>query len=192
MVAGTVRPQSGVRAATARRMSASKQEVPHFYVQTEVELDALEAAVQRARLEEPRMRVTMTAGLAQACGRALRDCPRVNSVWTDEGLLEADEVNLGVAMALGDGLIVPVLLAADRLGLRQLAAALEDLRLRAETRKLRAPEISEATFTLSNLGMTSVTARSPRSCPSPRWRSWPPAVRSSAASSAAGRPARRR
>jgi pyruvate dehydrogenase E2 component (dihydrolipoamide acetyltransferase) len=158
MVEGTLRTPSGARAAIARRMSASKRDVPHFYAQTEVVLDMLLAETRGAAAEPPAMKVTLTAGLAQACTRALREVPIVNSIWTEEGLLEATEVNLGIAMALERGLLVPVVLGAQGFDLRGLAVALDDLRGRAESSKLRPAELTEGTFTLSNLGMAGVTA----------------------------------
>jgi pyruvate dehydrogenase E2 component (dihydrolipoamide acetyltransferase) len=158
MVDGTLRTPSGARAAIARRMSASKRDVPHFYAQTEVVLDTLLGETRRAAAEPPALKVTLTAGLARACTRALREVPVVNSIWTEEGLLEAAEINLGVAMALERGLLVPVVLGAEALDLRALAVALDDLRRRAESSKLRPAELTEGTFTLSNLGMTGVTA----------------------------------
>src|SRR5262249_7034275 len=81
-----------------------------------------------------------------------------NSVWTDDGLLEADEINLGIAIALEDGLLAPALLGAADLGVAETAAALSDLTDRARSGRLRPRELSDATFTLSNLGMFEVSA----------------------------------
>jgi pyruvate dehydrogenase E2 component (dihydrolipoamide acetyltransferase) len=155
---GRLVEQTRMRAAIGRRMRESKQEVPHFYVQTEVATDALAASLEERNAVEPAVRVTMTAALAHACVGALRAHPRFNSVWTPDGLLEVDEVNLGVAIALDDGLLAPALLAADALSVAELAAALADLAERTRTQKLRARELSDATFTLSNLGMFDVSA----------------------------------
>jgi pyruvate dehydrogenase E2 component (dihydrolipoamide acetyltransferase) len=146
-----------MRRAVARRMTDSKQQAPHFYVQTEVATDALTAVLEeQSALSE--VRITATAALVLACAAALRAQPRFNAVWTDDGLLEADEINVGVAVALDGGLIAPALLGADKLGLVGAAAALRDLVERARARKLRAAEINDATFTLSNLGMFDVSA----------------------------------
>ena len=154
---GTLLPQTPMRKAIARRMSDSKREAPHFYASTEIEMDEAGALVAEESDRAGR-RITATAALVRACVLALRESPRVNSVWTDEGLLQAEDVNIGVAVALDDGLIAPALLAADRLDLQATAAALDDLADRARTGKLRASEVSDATFTLSNLGMFQVSA----------------------------------
>ena len=154
---GRIVPQTPMRRAVARRMTDSKQQAPHFYVQTEVRMDALNALLADES-ERTGSRITATAALVVACAAALRAQPQFNAVWTDEGLLQADEVNVGVAVALEAGLIAPALLAADRLDLVETAAALRDLVERARGGKLRGSEINDATFTLSNLGMFDVSA----------------------------------
>jgi pyruvate dehydrogenase E2 component (dihydrolipoyllysine-residue acetyltransferase) len=154
-VEGRLVEQSRMRAGVGRRMVESKQQVPHFYVQTEVAVDALQARL--AELKE-RVRVTMTAALVRGCVAALREHRRFNAVWTPDGLLEADEINVGIAIALDDGLLAPALLGADALDVAGTAAALGDLAERARSARLRPRELSEATFTLSNLGMFQVSA----------------------------------
>ncbi len=159
-VNGKVVEQTRMRAAIARRMTESKQQAPHFYVQTTVARRRRQreriAALNAADPEAPRL--TMTVALLRACIAALRAHPRLNSVWTPEGLLEVDEINVGVAIALDEGLIAPALIGAAELDARATAAALRDLAARARDGKLRPPELSEATFTLSNLGMFDVSA----------------------------------
>lgn len=147
-----------MRSAIARRMRESKQQAPHFYVQTEVAIDPLLSELETLNAGDPPARVTVTAALASACVGALHAHPTFNSVWTPDGLLQADEVNLGVAIALEDGLLAPAVLAAGTLNLIELAVALRDLAERARTQKLRPRELTDATFTLSNLGMFQVTA----------------------------------
>ncbi|HZP31184.1 MAG TPA: 2-oxo acid dehydrogenase subunit E2, partial [Acidimicrobiia bacterium] len=93
-----------------------------------------------------------------ACVAALAEHARFNAVWTSEGLLEVEEINPGIAVGLDDGLVAPALLSAQRLDLVQTAAAVSDLVERARSQRLRPAELSEATFTLSNLGMFDVTA----------------------------------
>jgi pyruvate dehydrogenase E2 component (dihydrolipoamide acetyltransferase) len=147
-----------MRKAIARRMTESKQQAPHFYVATEIEMDAVSELVADANAREPEVRVTATAALVQACAAALRAHPQVNRVWTEDGLLETDDVNVGVAIALDEGLIAPALLGAGDFDLRETAIALRDLVERARTKKLKPAELSDATFTLSNLGMFDVSA----------------------------------
>ena len=156
-LSGELVPQTPMRKAVARRMSDSKRDAPHFYASVEVEMDAASALVVE-KTDLSGRRVTATAALVRACAVALRECPRVNSVWTGDGLLQAEEINIGVAIALDEGLIAPALLAADRLDLVETAVALDDLAARARAGKLRAAEVSDASFTLSNLGMFQVSS----------------------------------
>jgi pyruvate dehydrogenase E2 component (dihydrolipoamide acetyltransferase) len=147
-----------MRATIARRMSASKRDAPHFYVSTEFLMDdaiSFLAALPRAGGAPA---VTVTALLVRACAVALRAHPRLNAVWTEAGLARAAHVNVGVAVALEDGLIAPAILAADNLSITETAAALADLSTRARAQRLRSPELTDATFTLSNLGMFDITA----------------------------------
>lgn len=156
-LSGELVPQTPMRKAIARRMSDSKRDAPHFYASVEVEMDAASALVVEQTGLSGR-RVTATAALVRACAVALRECPRLNSIWTDDGLLQVEEINIGVAIALDEGLIAPALLAADRLDIVETAVALDDLAARARTGKLRAAEVSDASFTLSNLGMFQVSS----------------------------------
>jgi pyruvate dehydrogenase E2 component (dihydrolipoamide acetyltransferase) len=155
---GRLSQPTPMRSAIARRMTESKQQAPHFYVSTEVRVDAVEKLIATENARQPSQRVTATVALVRAVAAALRDEPRMNSVWTDDGLLEANEVNVGVAIALEGGLIAPALLGVDRLDFRETADALSDLVERARARKLKPAELTEATFTLSNLGMFDVSA----------------------------------
>jgi pyruvate dehydrogenase E2 component (dihydrolipoamide acetyltransferase) len=155
---GKLVEQTRMRAGIARRMTQSKQEAPHFYVQTEVAVDGVRSRLADLARDEGAPRITMTAALVRACVVALTEHPRFNAVWTPEGLLEAEEVNVGSAIGLDEGLVAPALLGADRLDLATTAAALSDLVERARSQRLRPAELSSATFTLSNLGMFDVSA----------------------------------
>jgi pyruvate dehydrogenase E2 component (dihydrolipoamide acetyltransferase) len=149
-----------MRAGIAARMTESKLTVPHFYVETEIEiapaLELIEYLNETA--EDGDARVTVTALLVRGCAVALREQPRLNAVWTPDGLLEAEDVNVGVAVALDEGLLAPAVLAADGLDLRETAAAVADVAERARAGKLRPAELGEATFTISNLGMFEITS----------------------------------
>jgi len=157
-VHGKLIEQTRMRAGIARRMVESKQQAPHFYVQTEVGVDAVRDRLAELSSAPDAPRMTMTVALVRACALALVEHPRFNSVWTPEGLLQAAEVNVGVAIAVDDGLVAPALLGADALDASATTTALRDLIDRARTMRLRPAEISGATFTLSNLGMFDVTA----------------------------------
>jgi len=148
-----------MRRAIARRMTESKQRAPHFYLSTEIEMDALMAATDRANDGRAREeRVTVTAYLVRAVALTLAEHPAFNAAWNGEVVERVDAVNIGVAIALDDGLIAPALLDCRERGVADLAAGLSDLVARTRAGKLRAAEIAEGTFTLSNLGMFQVTA----------------------------------
>jgi pyruvate dehydrogenase E2 component (dihydrolipoamide acetyltransferase) len=146
--------QTPMQRAVARRMSDSKREAPHFYVTAEALVDDAVAAVERERAGS--RRVTFTAALVRAAATALVEHPAFNAVWTDGGLARAASVNVGVAVALEGGLIAPAILDADALDLAATGAALDDLVGRARSGKLRGAEVTEGTFTVSNLGMFGV------------------------------------
>lgn len=148
-----------MRRAIARRMTESKQRIPHFYVSTELSMDALLAAVGQAnatRTAGPRL--TVTAFLLRALTLTLLEHSAFNAIWAEDVVERVDAVNVGVAIALDDGLIAPALLDCGNRGIFDLAAGLEDLVVRARSGRLRLPEINDATFTLSNLGMFDVSA----------------------------------
>ncbi|MFN8624031.1 MAG: 2-oxo acid dehydrogenase subunit E2 [Chloroflexota bacterium] len=149
-----------MRQAIARRMVQSKQQAPHFYVSRDLEMDAALdalAAVNEGRPKEER--ATVTALLLKAVASTLTAYPAFNAVWNGETLERVDAINLGVAIDLGDaGLIAPAVLDCAGKSVDQLGAELRDLVARAKIGKLRAPEIGDGTFTLSNLGALGVTS----------------------------------
>ena len=148
-----------MRAAIARRVQASKQEVPHFYVSAEMRMDAAVDLVDELNRDNgDRPRVSLSALLVRACARALREHPRFNAVWTSEGLALAEQVNVSVAIALDGGLVAPAVLNADELDVRRTAEALSELVGRARAGKLRGTEMTDGTFTVSNLGMFDVSS----------------------------------
>jgi len=151
--------QSPMRRAIARRMTESKRQVPHFYLSTEVEMDALLGTADAANAGRQREdRLTVTAFLLRAVALTLAEHPAFNAAWNGDIVERWDAINIGVAVALDDGLIAPALLDCRGRGIKDLATGLADLVARTRAGKLRAAEIGEGTFTLSNLGMFEVTA----------------------------------
>ena len=147
-----------MRAAIARRMVQSKQQVPHFYVTSEIEIDALAAAADRHNEGRTKAeRATLTAYLLRALATTLVRHPQFNAVWNGDTLEQWDAVNLGVAIAVDDGLIAPALLDCAARDVDDLAMGLADLTARTKAGRLKAPEMTDATFTLSNLGMFEVS-----------------------------------
>jgi pyruvate dehydrogenase E2 component (dihydrolipoamide acetyltransferase) len=139
-------------------MAESKQSAPHFYLTTEIDMGAvldLADAANAGRSKEDR--VTVTAYLLRAVALTLREHPAFNAVWNADVVERVDAVNIGVAIALDDGLIAPALLDCGDRSIPDLAAGLTDLVGRTRAGKLRPAEINDGTFTLSNLGMFDVT-----------------------------------
>jgi pyruvate dehydrogenase E2 component (dihydrolipoamide acetyltransferase) len=148
---------TAMRTAIARRMVQSKQQVPHFYVTSEIEVDALAAAAERHNEGRGRdERVTLTAYLIRATATALVHHPEFNAVWNGETLERWDAVNIGVAIAVEDGLIAPALLDCANRDVDDIAMGLADLTARTRAGRLKAQEMTDGTFTLSNLGMFEV------------------------------------
>src|SRR3954451_7747632 len=138
---GELIKQSKMRSGIARRMTESKQSIPHFYVETEVMLDATLLLLNDINLSAPaEERVTVTAAVIRASAEALVARPEFNSVWTADGLVIADEMNVGMAIALEEGLVAPAVLAADELTLAETAIVLRDLGSRARENRLRPAE----------------------------------------------------
>jgi pyruvate dehydrogenase E2 component (dihydrolipoamide acetyltransferase) len=147
-----------MRRAIARRMVESKTRVPHFYLSTEIEMDALLDLVDATNQDRGgKDRTTVTAFLVRALAITLAEHPAFNAAWNGDVVERWDAINIGVAIALDDGLIAPALLDCRVRDIDDLARGLADLVDRARAGKLRAPEVGEATFTLSNLGMFDVS-----------------------------------
>jgi pyruvate dehydrogenase E2 component (dihydrolipoamide acetyltransferase) len=140
----------------ARRMAASWQEVPHFYLSREVDATRLDGWRDAVRRRAGYEGVTHTDLLVKIAAAALVEHPRVNASWHDGALTASKGVNVGIAVATDDTLVVPVLHDADRLELRQIAERRADLVVRARARKLRLENLEGGTFTISNLGMFGI------------------------------------
>jgi pyruvate dehydrogenase E2 component (dihydrolipoamide acetyltransferase) len=145
----------------AERMASSWTTVPHFYLIREV--DASNLIEWRSRVsstveKKSGIKPTYTDLLVKLIGSTLREHPRVNAAWADGSIQFNKEINVGIAVAVEDGLIVPVIRNADSASISEIATQRRDLVERAQSRKVRPTDISDGTFTLSNLGMYNVDA----------------------------------
>jgi pyruvate dehydrogenase E2 component (dihydrolipoamide acetyltransferase) len=152
-------PMTSMRKAIAAKMTQSKTCVPHFYVSTDV--DMTEAVKMRENLlptyeAEVGARLSFTHMLIKAVAIALNEFPQLNSTFEDEIIRQWKNINIGVAVSLEDGLIVPVLRKANELSLKEIAVKTTELIAKARDRKLREEEFSGGTFTISNMGAFDV------------------------------------
>jgi pyruvate dehydrogenase E2 component (dihydrolipoyllysine-residue acetyltransferase) len=141
----------------AERMTSSWTTAPHFYLVREVNVSRLVSWLDRAR-KQTGARVTYTDLLVKLAAAALSRHPRANASWRDGAIAVNAEINIGLAVAIDDGLVVPVIHRADTLGLAEIAARREDAVSRAQGGKLRPADIQGGGFTISNLGMYGVDA----------------------------------
>jgi pyruvate dehydrogenase E2 component (dihydrolipoamide acetyltransferase) len=149
-------PMSPMRAAIAKRMPMSKAPVPHFYVTSEVAMDEAWALRERLNTLDGQPKISVTDMVIKAVALALLKNPGVNAQLSGQGVRIHHRAHLGIAVALDQGLITPVLRDCDAKPLARIAVEARDLADRARGGKLRAPEMSGATFSISNLGMYDV------------------------------------
>ena len=148
-------PLSNMRKTIARRLVESKFSAPHFYVTVEIDMDA--SAALRAELGAAEVKLSYNDLVVRACALALARFPWVNASWGGDKIVTHADVNVGVAVALPDGLITPVVRNADHKSVGRIAAEIRDLAGRAREKKLKPEEYLGSTFTVSNLGMYDVT-----------------------------------
>jgi pyruvate dehydrogenase E2 component (dihydrolipoamide acetyltransferase) len=150
-------PLSTMRRVTARRLSESAA-APHFFLTNIVRVDRLLAfrAEVNAGYADSGTKVSVTDLLVRACAVTLRSHPQVNSSWGGDKILRHRQINIGVAVAVDEGLMVPVVAGADGKGLDAIAAQTRDLAAKARAGRLSPAEFSGGTFTISNLGMFGI------------------------------------
>jgi pyruvate dehydrogenase E2 component (dihydrolipoamide acetyltransferase) len=161
-----VRPLSMMRKTIARRLTESKQSVPHFYLTIDVDADALfelrerinqDLAASVAKGEEP-ARVSLNDLVVKAVALALRRVPEANAQFTESAILVHKRVDVSVAVAVPEGLVTPVLRSADQKSVLELSTEIRELAARARAKKLSPDEMSNGTFSVSNLGMYGIDA----------------------------------
>ncbi len=146
---------SQMRKVIAKRLSESKFTAPHYYLNIEVNMD--NAIVSRATINSvPNTKVSFNDMVIKAVAMALKKHPKVNSQWKDEATTLNHHVHIGVAVAVEDGLVVPVVKFADSLTLSQIGASVKDLASRSRSKKIQPNEMEGSTFTISNLGMYGI------------------------------------
>ncbi len=146
---------SQMRKVIAKRLSESKFTAPHYYLT--IEVDMTQAAKSREHINDlPDTKVSFNDLVVKACALALQRHPQVNTSWNGETTKYNKHIHVGVAVAVDDGLVVPVLKFTDQMSLTQIGAAVKDLAGRARNKKLTPAEMEGSTFTVSNLGMFGI------------------------------------
>lgn len=145
-------PHSRMRKTIARRLTESKNQVPHFYLTAECRVDALLA--MRAEINAAgTVKVSVNDLVVKAVAGAFRDVPEANRTWSDDGMLQHGSVDIGIAVSLDDGLVVPIVRGVEGLSVSALGAQIADLAERGRGGKLRPDEMEGGSFAVSNLGM---------------------------------------
>ncbi len=164
----TDEPASQMRKVIAKRLLESKNGAPHFYLNMEVDMDSAMSS-REAINKVSEVKVSFNDLIIKACAAALRKHPRVNSSWMGDKIRINHHIHIGMAVAVEDGLLVPVIRFADGKGISDIAAETKDLGKRAKEKKLQPSDWEGNTFTVSNLGMFGIESftsiiNSPESC----------------------------
>lgn len=146
---------SQMRKAIAKALGNSKFSAPHFYLNIEVDME--NAIASRKMINAiPDTKVSFNDMVVKACAMALKKHPQVNTTWSDNATLYHSHIHVGVAVAVDEGLVVPVVKHTDALSLTQIGAAVKDLAGKARNKKIAPAEMQGSTFTVSNLGMFGI------------------------------------
>jgi len=157
---GRREPLTAMRRIVAERMSQSKREIPHYYLT--IDIDMTQTVALRAALNASGdVRISFNDFLSKAVAVAAADVPEVNAVWDGDAILYKGSFNVGIAVGLDEGLIVPVVRDVDRKSLRQIAVESADLIARARSKKLIPDEYEGGSLTITNLGMFDVETFGP-------------------------------
>ena len=157
----TAVPNSSIRKVIARRLAESKATIPHFYVSTDVEIDALLKIRADLNARSPKdgpgaFKLSVNDLVIKATAVTLRRFPNVNAMWTEDAILQLHDVDISVAVSIPDGLITPIVKGADIKGLAAISNEMKDLAARAKTGKLKPEEFQGGGFSISNMGMYGV------------------------------------
>jgi len=158
----TLLPNSTIRKIIARRLTESKQNVPHFYVSMDIEIDALLKLRAELNAKSPAegpnaYKISVNDFVIKAAALALKRVPKVNASYTEENIVLYDDVDISVAVSIPEGLITPIIRRADQQGLAAISTAMKDFSARARAGKLKPEEFLGGGFSISNMGMYGVT-----------------------------------
>lgn len=153
----TVVPLNRLRQIIAQRTGHSKQTVPHFYVTVEVDIEKIHALREMFEIEGSG-KVSVNDFVVKACAKALQDMPEANATYQGDSVLRYGSIHIGIAAAVDEGLLVPVLKNVESKTLRQISGEARELVKKARDGKLHPDEMSGSTFSISNMGMLNVAS----------------------------------
>ncbi len=142
-----------MRKTIARRLTASKRDIPHFYLTVDCRIDELLALRKKLNARSDAYKISVNDFVIKACGLALKAVPAANATWAESHILRHKNADISMAVAIDGGLITPIIRKADEKGLGTIANEAKDLATRARERKLQPAEYEGGTFSVSNLGM---------------------------------------
>lgn len=165
----TIVEVSNIRQVIAQRLTESKQNVPHFYLTIDCQVDKLISLKNEINSADENNKVTINDLVIKAVAFSMKKFPDINSSWIDNKILKYSNVDISIAVALEDGLITPIVKNADKKGILSISKEVKDLVSRARSGKLKPEEFQGGGFTISNLGMFGIKAFSaiinpPQSC----------------------------
>ncbi|MBC6686322.1 pyruvate dehydrogenase complex dihydrolipoamide acetyltransferase [Wolbachia pipientis] len=165
----TIVEVSNMRQVIAQRLTESKQNVPHFYLTVDCQVDKLISLKNEINSADENNKVTINDLIIKAAAFSMKKFPDINSSWIDNKILKYSNVDISIAVALEDGLITPIVKNADKKGILSISKEVKDLVSRARSGKLRPEEFQGGGFTISNLGMFGIKAfnaiiNPPQSC----------------------------
>ena len=152
---------SAARLATARRVSAAKTNVPHFYITQDVEVSALQVFRATINKRSPEIRISVTHLLIKALGVAMAELPTTNRIWVDDKILAFNQVDIGMVTETADGLRVPIIRDAGRRTLEEVAIEARTLASRAQDGSLTQKEVGGGSVSISNVGMFGASSLIP-------------------------------
>ena len=155
-IAEQIAPLTPMRRIVGARMTQSKQTAPHFYLSKDIDMSAVEKLRTEWKQRGETLLPSINDFILHACARALKDFPSVNASFAEDRINLHADINIGMAVALEEGLVVPVIRNADRLSLAELALQTRNLVEKAQKKKLFPLDYEGGTFTVSNLGMLGV------------------------------------
>ena len=159
----TIEPLSTMRQVIASRLQESKQNIPHFYLTIDCEMDnllstraAINAEAPVAKNDKPAYKISVNDMVIKAVGYAMKKVPDVNASWSDEGLIKYNNIDVSVAVAIDGGLITPIVKNADQKSIIDVSSEMKQLVKRAKANELRPDEFQGGGFSISNLGMYGI------------------------------------